>query len=146
MNLEQALKWVDVNSQGEALTRLRSRQVTKILADTVRCYEKWIESQGVISHTCTWHILNKVCRHCECKHKQERSHIVDVPSGVQIMADITLCTSALCPLKESCYRSQATPNEYHQSYCDFGNHVKFLLNGYKCDQFIAIHALGDCGT
>lgn len=62
------------------------------------------------------------------------------------MPDITLCTSALCPLKESCYRSQAKPNEYHQSYCDFSKNVTAGLNGYECDEFIAIHAIGDCGT
>jgi hypothetical protein len=32
------------------------------------------------------------------------------------MADITMCEGTECPLKESCYRYRATPNEYWQAY------------------------------
>ncbi len=32
------------------------------------------------------------------------------------MADITMCKGTACPMKESCYRHIATPNEHRQSY------------------------------
>lgn len=32
------------------------------------------------------------------------------------MADITMCKSKDCPLKEKCYRFLAVANEYRQSY------------------------------
>ena len=32
------------------------------------------------------------------------------------MPDITMCEGKDCPLKETCYRYTATPNEYRQSY------------------------------
>lgn len=32
------------------------------------------------------------------------------------MPDITMCEGLECPLKESCYRYTATPNEFRQSY------------------------------
>jgi hypothetical protein len=32
------------------------------------------------------------------------------------MADIIMCDGGKCPLKETCYRFKATPNEYRQSY------------------------------
>lgn len=30
--------------------------------------------------------------------------------------DITMCSNTTCPLKKNCYRSQAIPNKYRQSY------------------------------
>ena len=32
------------------------------------------------------------------------------------MADICMCMDKMCPLYTKCYRAQATPNEYRQSY------------------------------
>lgn len=32
------------------------------------------------------------------------------------MGDITMCDGGKCPLKETCYRYKATPNEYRQAY------------------------------
>ena len=32
------------------------------------------------------------------------------------MADITMCKTKSCRLKGNCYRFQATPNEWRQSY------------------------------
>ena len=32
------------------------------------------------------------------------------------MSDITMCRDILCPMKNWCYRYQATPNENFQSY------------------------------
>jgi hypothetical protein len=48
------------------------------------------------------------------------------------MADITMCPGNDCPLKESCYRYTAIPNEYRQSY--------FITPPYdeeenKCDHY-----------
>lgn len=36
MDIEEALKWADANSSPEAVERLRSRKVAKLLADEVR--------------------------------------------------------------------------------------------------------------
>ena len=35
------------------------------------------------------------------------------------MADIAMCMNEACKLWESCYRAQATPNPYAQSYAGF---------------------------
>jgi hypothetical protein len=32
------------------------------------------------------------------------------------MSDITKCEGLFCPVKESCYRFTAEPNEYRQAY------------------------------
>ena len=40
------------------------------------------------------------------------------------MADITMCVGTGCPLRETCYRYTAEPNEYRQSFSDFTNRVK----------------------
>lgn len=32
------------------------------------------------------------------------------------MADITMCDGGKCPLKDTCYRYKAEPNEYRQAY------------------------------
>jgi hypothetical protein len=32
------------------------------------------------------------------------------------MADITMCDGGNCPLKDTCYRYKATPNEHRQAY------------------------------
>lgn len=32
------------------------------------------------------------------------------------MADLTMCTNDECPLASNCYRHEATPSEYRQSY------------------------------
>jgi hypothetical protein len=35
------------------------------------------------------------------------------------MPDISMCENISCPLKESCYRYTATPDEYRQTYGEF---------------------------
>jgi len=35
------------------------------------------------------------------------------------MADITMCGTKECELRETCYRAQATPSEYRQAWCNF---------------------------
>lgn len=35
------------------------------------------------------------------------------------MPDITMCLSESCPYKNKCYRAQANPNPYYQSYSNF---------------------------
>lgn len=67
MDLQQALKWADENSRAEAVDRLRSRKVAKVLAATVRTYAAWIRQEGMASDTCTYHILGEVCEYCACK-------------------------------------------------------------------------------
>ena len=36
------------------------------------------------------------------------------------MPDISMCNNKQCPSKEYCYRFTAIPNEFRQSYIDFG--------------------------
>jgi hypothetical protein len=69
MNLQQALKWADDNSQTEVAERLRSRKVAQVLAATVRTYEAWIKTEGERSNTCTYNVTGEVCGYCECKRK-----------------------------------------------------------------------------
>lgn len=33
--------------------------------------------------------------------------------------DMTLCSSKFCPMRESCFRAQARPNPFRQSYSNF---------------------------
>ena len=47
------------------------------------------------------------------------------------MADISMCANQTCPLKETCYRFNATPSE-RQSYSDF------KPDGDKCEFFILL--------
>lgn len=47
------------------------------------------------------------------------------------MPDITMCANKECPLKDSCYRFTAIPNNYRQSYSWFPYVRDF------CDKFIA---------
>ena len=35
------------------------------------------------------------------------------------MSDISMCSTNICPLKETCYRHKATPDKYWQSYTSF---------------------------
>lgn len=69
MDIQQALKWADENAQGEAVDRLRSRKVAKVLAATVRTYADWIRDEGEQSNVCTFSVLGEVCGYCECKRK-----------------------------------------------------------------------------
>lgn len=53
------------------------------------------------------------------------------------MVDITMCIGTGCPLRETCYRYTAEPNEYLQSFADFT--VKIIHDGeegYKCPEWI----------
>jgi len=49
------------------------------------------------------------------------------------MSDITMCVNKLCPLFDECYRAQAEPNPYWQSYAMF-NYDGTL----KCDMYITL--------
>ena len=42
-----------------------------------------------------------------------------------------MCSNALCPSKEYCYRFTTTPNEFRQSYAGFGPEE----GEDKCDHF-----------
>lgn len=46
------------------------------------------------------------------------------------MADITMCAGGHCPMKMDCYRHQAPPNNYWQTYF---SHIP-IVDG-KCDYF-----------
>ena len=46
------------------------------------------------------------------------------------MPDITMCSGEGCPVKESCYRFTAKPNEYRQSYF-----VEPPIKDGKCDHY-----------
>ena len=48
------------------------------------------------------------------------------------MADITMCQNSQCPLFDSCYRAQAKPSQYRQSYAVFEG-------GENCDSYIPAH-------
>ena len=45
----------------KTLADLCEKKDKKILA-----LEQWIESEGVVNDTCTYHILGKVCTGCKC--------------------------------------------------------------------------------
>lgn len=44
------------------------------------------------------------------------------------MADITMCTNNVCDYKEHCYKYQAKPNPYWQSYAYFDR----MMDAGKC--------------
>lgn len=48
------------------------------------------------------------------------------------MPDITMCLNERCPIKSTCYRYTAHPNEYWQSYSNFEYDPEF-----GCDDFIS---------
>lgn len=50
--------------------------------------------------------------------------------GVLILVDISMCQNDECPLRKQCYRYNAIPCEYMQSYAEF----KPDEDG-KCDHF-----------
>ena len=45
------------------------------------------------------------------------------------MADISMCAGEGCEVKETCYRSQATPSKYRQSY------IKPDIQKKDCDYY-----------
>ena len=51
------------------------------------------------------------------------------------MPDITMCITP-CPIQGTCYRAQAMPSEYSQSYAAFC----FTVEGgsIKCDKYLPI--------
>lgn len=49
------------------------------------------------------------------------------------MPDISMCANQVCPLFQKCYRAQAEPNPWRQSYSEF----KPNENG-ECDYFSPI--------
>lgn len=51
------------------------------------------------------------------------------------MPDITMCSSLTCPSRQQCYRHEAKPNPYGQSYCDFD---AIRGEAKKCDRFMQV--------
>jgi hypothetical protein len=61
------------------------------------------------------------------------------------MSDITKCYGADCPMKESCKRFTAKPNEFAQSYfLDPPYHIND--GGFSCDMYWGATAEGVWGT
>lgn len=50
------------------------------------------------------------------------------------MPDITMCSGGDCPLKETCYRYKAIPNELRQS---FFSHPPY--KGNECDHYDKVY-------
>ena len=50
------------------------------------------------------------------------------------MADITMCQNETCLSKSTCWRFTATPNQYWQSYCYFGEKDNLKCGEYKNDR------------
>jgi hypothetical protein len=48
-----------------------------------------------------------------------------------MMADITMCVDHKCPMKATCYRYMAKPDEYAQSYGQFNRRA----SDQKCRHF-----------
>ena len=51
------------------------------------------------------------------------------------MPDISMCSNQFCPLKEKCYRFNAKPNEFRQSY------GMFEFKDGVCDYFWDINPI-----
>ena len=75
VTLQEALKWADDNSRPEAVARIRSRKVAKLLAATVRSYAEWIQAEGERNNVCIYNVVGKVCGYCECKRKPANLNI-----------------------------------------------------------------------
>ena len=54
---------------------------------------------------------------------------------VLVMPDISMCRNETCPLKKSCYRYMAKPNEFRQAYSSF--EWKEHNNHLMCDGFMS---------
>lgn len=56
------------------------------------------------------------------------------------MPDIAMCLNDECPLRVSCYRFLAVPNEYRQSYSKFEPNINnTILDEVECNHFIEIN-------
>lgn len=64
-----------------------------------------------------------------------KEFVINVEKKI-IMPDITMCKSEDCPLKKKCYRHEAKPSKFWQSYSDFTDG----LNEEKteCEYFMKI--------
>lgn len=51
------------------------------------------------------------------------------------MSDISMCRNINCPLKETCYRFKAKPNDLWQSYCDFEPIIDPVSKIPKCEHY-----------
>jgi len=67
MDLQEALKWADVDNNAKVIDEYKSRKVAQVLAMHIRRYELWIKEQGEFTNTCTFAILGKICEGCKCK-------------------------------------------------------------------------------
>ena len=67
MDLQEALKWADVDNNAKVIDEYKSRKVVQVLAMHIRRYELWIKEQGEFTNTCTFAVLGKVCEGCKCK-------------------------------------------------------------------------------
>lgn len=48
------------------------------------------------------------------------------------MPDISMCANKECPLKKTCYRYNATPSEFRQSYAKF----EYDKDTNSCDYYV----------
>ncbi len=59
------------------------------------------------------------------------------------MPDISMCANERCNKKEECYRKQANPSKYWQSYsyhdCSESNNWKYFLKNTKKEEDDDIH-------
>lgn len=60
------------------------------------------------------------------------------------MPDITMCMNDGCPLAGSCYRHEAKPNEYWQSFAMF--EYQLTSEGTLCDNFIEAYKTTTSGS
>jgi hypothetical protein len=52
------------------------------------------------------------------------------------MPDISMCSNDECPLSKTCYRFNAKPSEYRQSYTRFTPKIDEVLDEVECDYYI----------
>jgi hypothetical protein len=52
------------------------------------------------------------------------------------MTDIKLCTNEDCPLSYSCWRFNAPPSEYQQSYAKFEPQIDEVIDEVECKMYL----------
>ena len=53
------------------------------------------------------------------------------------MPDITMCANKYCSLRDKCYRAQAVPDSYYQSYAEF-KPVRHDDGRVGCEHFVEV--------
>lgn len=54
------------------------------------------------------------------------------------MSDISMCLNPSCPSRHTCYRHEATPGEFRQSYGEF----KVEAGAGRCDMYVPVEVKG----